>query len=108
MTLDLTAQAIYYSDLKESVAFSEPGPNPQFLIDSEHFKVILAGLEPGQAIPSHPETLAIYYFLEGSGVMIVEDQEFPVAAGSAIITLAGASRGMRAHTRLIFLAAKSV
>ncbi|NOX64128.1 MAG: cupin domain-containing protein [Chloroflexi bacterium] len=108
MSLDLASQAIHYSDLKEQVAFSDLGPNPQFLVDSEHFKVVLAGLESGQAIPSHPESMAIYYFIEGEGVMTVNDQEFPVQSGSAIITLAGAHRGLRAHTRLIFLAAKSV
>jgi quercetin dioxygenase-like cupin family protein len=69
--------------------------------------VIVAGLEPGQQIPAHAETLAVYHFLAGEGVMTVDDEELAVTAGSTVITPAGATRGMRAASRLIFLATKS-
>jgi mannose-6-phosphate isomerase-like protein (cupin superfamily) len=48
----------------------------------------------------------MYHFLQGTGVMIVDDEEFAMAPGSTVITPAGAKRGTRAATRLIFLAAK--
>ena len=67
----------------------------------------MAGLEPGQQIPAHPESLAVYHFLAGEGIMTVDDEELAVTAGSTVITPAGAVRGMRATSRLTFLAAKT-
>ena len=61
----------------------------------------------GQRIPAHPEALAVYYFLEGDGVMTVNDETIPVAAGAAVIAPAGATRGMEAASQLVFLAAKA-
>ena len=102
-----TKQSVYHADTKSMATFGVDGPHPQFLADEEDFKVILAGLEPGQQIPVHPEVLALYHFLEGTGMMVVDDEEFDVAPGATVIAPAGAKRGMKATTRLIFLAAKS-
>ncbi|HQY92733.1 MAG: cupin domain-containing protein [Caldilinea sp.] len=107
MSETMTMQTIFFPSVEKQVIFGEDGPRPQFLVDSEKLKVLVAGLEPGQQIPTHPETLAVYYFLEGEGVMTVNHEEFAVTAGSTIVTPLGAARGMRATTRLIFLAAKS-
>ena len=68
--------------------------------------MIVAGLEPGQKIPQHPEGLAMYHFLEGTGWMSVEDERFAVQPGAIVITPAGAKRGVDAETRLAFLAAR--
>lgn len=97
----------HFPDTVALARFGETGPQPQFLLDSEHFKALVAGLAPGQRIPPHPEALALYHFLSGSGMMTVDGRDIPVVAGSTVIALAGASRGIHAETHLVFLAAKS-
>lgn len=83
------------------------GPQPQFLLDSEHFTVVIVGLEAGQKIPDHAEAMAMYHFLEGKGTMKVNEQTYPIVPGATLIALPGANRGIQAETRLVFLAAKS-
>lgn len=107
MSPTIAPPSVHFTDTASLARFGDYGPQPQFLIDSEHFKALVAGLAPGQQIPPHPEALALYYFLSGSGVMIIDGNELPVAAGSTVIALAGVARGIRAETPLIFLAAKS-
>ncbi len=91
---------------QEIVVYAPDGPKPQFLLDAEQFKVLMAGLEAGQQIPAHPEGLAMYHFLAGTGTMIVNGETLPVQAGDTVITPNGASRGIVAETKLAFLAAK--
>jgi mannose-6-phosphate isomerase-like protein (cupin superfamily) len=105
MSQSSIVQALYHPDTRSLATFGVGRPLPQFLLDDE-LKVIVAGLEPGQQIPVHPESLGMYHFLEGTGVMVVGDDEFAVEPGATVITPAGAERGMRAITRLVFLAAK--
>jgi quercetin dioxygenase-like cupin family protein len=95
-----------YSNWKETIVFSPAGPQPQILMETVRFKVIVAGLEPGQKIPRHPEGLAMYHFLEGAGWMNVEGERFAVGPGATVIAPAGASRGIEAETQLAFLAAR--
>ncbi len=95
-----------YPNWKETIAFSPDGPQPQVLAENEKLKVIVAGLEPGQKIPQHPEGLAMYHFLEGAGWMNVDSERFAVGPGATVITPAGASRGIEAETQLAFLAAR--
>lgn len=106
MQKNTESQAFFILDTKAHADFSELGPQPRFLWNESSFKIILAGLEPGQRIPTHPETLAMYHFLEGTGAMTVDEELFPVQAGTTIVTPAGARRGIYAETRLVFLAAK--
>ena len=56
---------------------------------------------------AHPETLALYYVLDGNGVMTVNGEEFTIRAGTTIVAPPGATRGIRATSRLSFLAAKA-
>ena len=107
MSQTTTMPAIFYPAVRDLAVFDGAGPRPQFLVDSEKFKVLVAGLEPGQQIPAHAEALAVYCFLAGDGVMTVNDEDFAVTAGATIITPPGAVRGIRAVSRLVFLAAKS-
>ncbi len=106
MSQQTVMPTIFYADTKAQAAFGETGPQPRFLLDSEPFKVLVAGLEAGQQIPIHPESASMYHFLEGAGTMTVDDQVFSVGPGATVIALAGAKRGMQADTRLVFLAAK--
>ena len=101
-------QAIFFPDTKAQAVFGEHGPQPQFLVDDPTFKVIVGGLEPGQRIPLHPESLAMYHFVTGTGTMTVDEEQFPITAGATVIPPAGARRGIEAATRIVFLAAKPV
>jgi len=107
MAQQMVMPTIFYADTKAQAVFGETGPRPRFLLDSDPFKVLVAGLEAGQQIPIHPESASMYYFLEGSGMMTVDDMQFEIQPGATVIALAGAKRGMRADTRLVFLAAKA-
>ena len=98
---------ILYPDWKAQAVFSAAGPQPHILAEIDNLKVILGGLEAGQLIPHHPEGLALYYFLEGTGWMTVEDERFTIQPGAIVITPAGAKRGVEAETRLAFLAART-
>lgn len=106
MTQTISKQATFYPDTKAQAVFGANGPQPQFLLDATNFKVLVGALEPGQQIPVHPEALAMYHFLTGTGTMTVDDAQYPITAGATVITPAGARRGMQAQTRVIFLAAK--
>lgn len=99
-------KAITYPDWRETVIFTVEGPQPQILQDNEKVKIIMAGLEPGQKIPEHAENSAMYYFLDGSGWMMVDGERIPVQSGTTIIMPDGAVRGLEAETRLAFLAAR--
>lgn len=92
---------------EERVVFSDNGPQPQTLEENSLFKVILAGLKPGQRIPVHPELGAVYYILQGAGWMTVDEERFPIEAGAVISMGNGAARGLEAETSLAFLAVRS-
>lgn len=99
-------QTIFVADWRDQAIFSPDGPHPQVLVQTDKLKVIIGSLEAGQVIPLHPEALAVYHFLDGSGWMTVDDQRYPVLSGTIIITPEGAARGVEAETRLVFLAAR--
>lgn len=106
MTQTKAMPQLFFSDVAAQAVFDASGPRPQFLVDSARLTVIVAGLEPGQQIPAHAESMAVYHFLAGEGVMIVDGETFSVAGGATLIVPSGAARGMHATTRLTFLAVK--
>ncbi len=97
---------LYIADTKSRAVFSSDGPQPQFLLDTPQFKVLVAGLEAGAQIPVHPAETAMYHFLEGEGLMTVGEETFGVKPGVTIVVPGGEKRGMNARTRLVFLASK--
>lgn len=97
-----------FPDWKSKVVFSTEGPQPQALWVEDQFKVVLAGLEPGQKIPIHPEGSSVYHILEGNGTMFVDGQAIDVQPGMILTMPNGAARGLEARTRLVFLAARAV
>ncbi|MBZ0307722.1 MAG: cupin domain-containing protein, partial [Anaerolineae bacterium] len=101
-----SVNSIFYSNWQEKVVFSTGGPQPQILAENEKLKVIIGSLEVGHKIPPHPEALAVYHFLEGTGWVIVDDERYPVNPGAIVITPEGAKRGVEAETRLVFLAVR--
>ncbi len=102
---DTTAR-IYFTDTKAKAVFSPEGPKPQFLLDTPNFKALVVGLEAGGQIPVHPAEAAMYHFLEGEGLMTVDEETFAVKPGVTIITPSGAKRGINAKTRVVFLGSK--
>ena len=99
-------QTTLYPDWKDKISYASDGPKPQILMADEKVKVLLAGLEPRQVIPEHAEAQSVYYFLEGTGWMIVDDERYPVSAGASMVMPKGAVRGLEAETRLAFLAVR--
>lgn len=97
---------VYYADTKTLAVFAPDGPKPNFLVDLPHFKVLVVGLEAGQQLPLHPGGPAAYHFLEGTGLMTVDEVTFAIQPGVTVIAPAGASRGMNARTRVVFFATK--
>ena len=87
----------------EQIVFGAEGPQPQPLLDNNDVKMVLVGLEPQQRIPLHPAPTAVYYFIEGSGWMTVNDDRFEIGPGDIVRAPNGATRGIEASTRLVFL-----
>ena len=102
---DTTSQ-IYFADIKSKAVFAVDGPKPQFLMDTPQFKSLVVGLEAGGQIPVHPGEAAMYHFLEGEGIMTVDDESFDIKPGVTVIVPSGVKRGMNAKTRVIFLGSK--
>jgi quercetin dioxygenase-like cupin family protein len=94
------------SNCKEQVKFSNSKSIPQILTDDGQIRILVNGLQPGQSMPAHTEAKIIYYILEGTGEMVVEDQTIPVTQGSTIYVPQGARRGIKAETQLAFLAVR--
>lgn len=96
-------ETIYIHDCKELIINSEEGPTPQTLFEKGKIKLVVAGLKAGQSIPPHEESLGIYNFLEGKGVMTVDETLYDVRQGSTIVVPKGSVRGISAETDLSFM-----
>jgi len=69
-----------------------------FFADVPNLKLIFRkrALKPGSGIGYHQQTEdEIYYVLSGQGVMTLDDKEYPVTAGTAILTRTGSSHGLK-------------
>jgi quercetin dioxygenase-like cupin family protein len=96
-------ETTYFLDCKDAIRTSADGPHPATLFEQEKIKLVVAGLEAGQSIPPHKESLGIYHFISGEGVMTVDDVPFNVRQGSTIVAPNGAERGISAQKDLSFL-----
>ena len=99
-------QTINYPDWKEIVTYSDKGPKPYVLVETETYKSVIIGLQPGTKLPPHTEGPAIFHFLEGVGQVTVGDDNFTVQAGSTVIVPDGAIRGIEATTQLALIAVR--
>lgn len=97
---------VYFQDTKSKAVFAADGPKPQFLIQAPQFKALVVGLEAGQQIPIHSGEAAMYHFLEGEGLMTVDEEIFAIKPGVTVVVPSGAKRGMNAKTRVVFLGSK--
>lgn len=92
-----------WPDWRTAVEFSDERPGVVVLHESSELKVVLVGLEAGQGLPAHPGPAASFHFLDGNGVMVVGTEDVDVAAGATVVVPAGATRAVRATSRLVFL-----
>ena len=100
-------EPMLYPDWKEKVVYSDTGPQPTILVETEKLRAVVVGLEPGTQIPPHADKgVAMFHFLQGNGWMSVNEERFAVTAGATVIAPEGAVRGMTADTRLSFLVAR--
>jgi quercetin dioxygenase-like cupin family protein len=90
-------------DWRDTVSYSAAGPGVTLLHESDELKVVLVGLEPGQALPPHPGPAASFQVLSGEGVIAVDDEQVSVTAGAIVVVPSGALRSVRAVSRLAFL-----
>ena len=97
---------VYFQDTKSIAVFAPDGPKPQFLIQTPQFKALVVGLEAGQQIPVHAGEAAMYHFLEGEGLMTVDEETFAIKPGVTVVAPSGSKRGMNARTRVVFLGSK--
>lgn len=98
---------MHFVDVKTKAVFAADAPRPQFLLDTPQFKTLVVGFEAEQRIPPHPGELAMYHFLEGEGLMTVDEETVVIQPGVTVIAQAGAVRSIYAKTRLIVLVAKA-
>ncbi len=96
----------FFPELSSRAVFAPDGPKPQFLIDTPQFKALVVGLNAGQQIPVHPGEAALYHFLEGEGLITIDDETFDIKPGVTVIAPSGVKRGINAKTRVIFLGTK--
>jgi quercetin dioxygenase-like cupin family protein len=94
------------ADWRDVVTYAAPRPQPSLLVDEEELRVIVGGLEPGGEIPAHPERRAVYHALEAEGAFHLDGEALPFRAGAVVVAPAGSSRGIKAVTRLAFLAVR--
>jgi quercetin dioxygenase-like cupin family protein len=92
-----------WPDWRTTVSFSSTAPDVTVLHESAELKVVLVGLEPGQALPVHPGPAAAFHFLYGAGVITVNGEQITVSAGATVVAPSGALRTVRAASRLVFL-----
>jgi uncharacterized protein (DUF2249 family) len=92
-----------WPDWRSTAQFSADGPGVTVLHESAELKVVLVALEAGQALPVHPGPAASFHFLDGHGVMVVDDDEIAVSAGATVVAPTGARRAVRAKSALVFL-----
>lgn len=97
---------VFESNWSSLLSFNDEGPAPKTVFEDDTTRVILGALKPGQVIPVHPEEKAVYQFAEGKGVMTVNGRDIVVRQGSVVVVPAGAVRGLKAETQLVFLAVR--
>lgn len=93
-----------WPDWRNTVIFSANGPGVTTLHASAELKVVLVGLNVGQALPQHEGPAALFHILDGTGVMTVGADAVDVAADVIVVVPSGAVRGVRATTKMAFVA----
>jgi mannose-6-phosphate isomerase-like protein (cupin superfamily) len=91
---------------EKNIAKEQPGPHDgggttiayPFFEGTQDFKMAFRKrtLKPGSSIGYHLQKEdEVYYILDGNGEMQMNGENFPVAAGDAILTRPGSSHGLK-------------
>ena len=96
--------------IKEQLGFSDKGPAKRIFYDAGDIKAQTVCLKAGQTIPPCAmEHDVLFYFLEGSGRIIVDGDEAAVDAGTCVVVPKTVkTRSIAATTNLVVLAVQSV
>lgn len=93
---------VHVSEFKE---FDPQRYISKLLHDSERVRVVLFCLESGQEVSPHTSSSeVVFYVLEGSGRVMVGEEEMEANAGSLISCPPQVPHGLRAENRLVVLA----
>ncbi len=96
--------AVFVQSYEQRAAFRPDKFNPVLIAENERVRVIEACFEPGEFIPVHQPTVDLtLVVLKGTGTLIADGQEHPLAPGTLAFIPGGESRGIRAETRLVLL-----
>jgi len=91
-------------DARRLTEFSAFEPGKKDLYKRNMFNVVLAWLDAGQEIPSHPEPYdVVFYVVEGRRVFTVGDVHCEMSAGEMTFASKGTPRGIRGIERLRIL-----
>jgi quercetin dioxygenase-like cupin family protein len=94
-------------DLKKLIKFHPDKISREMLADTPEMRVALMCLEPGQELKPHKAPMQLLmYCVEGSGTVIVGDEEIKTDAKTGILCNPMVSHGFRADTgeRLVIMA----
>lgn len=97
-------RAKLYTSWEDGVEFAPDGPMRKKLIDTPEYTSVLVRMEEAQSLPPHTAMAGTYHAIQGSSRMTAGDAEFEVGPGATVVIPEGAPRGVRADTRLVFLA----
>lgn len=96
--------AVLIESYKQLTAFGPEKFNAVLIAQNERAKVLEACFQPGQFIPVHqPKVDLTLIVLEGTGTLVADSREEPIAPGAVAFIPAGESRGIKADTRLVLL-----
>jgi quercetin dioxygenase-like cupin family protein len=92
--------------LPELTQFSRTAPLRKVLFDSPSLRIISFNFEPGQEMPVHEHHAngeVAFLVVEGEGIFIGEDLDFPIQAGALQVMPVSKPHGFTATTRLRLL-----
>lgn len=99
----MSGAMLRWPDWRGAVTFAPDAPSVTVLHESTDLKVVLVALNAGQQLPSHPGPAACFHILDGSGTVLVDDEQIAAPAGCTVIAPPGSRRSVRADTALVFL-----
>lgn len=92
-------------NLLQNPQFLSDRPGKALLFNTEHMRVVVFYLEPGQAIEPHTSTSEVLMqVVSGSGTFIVGKSEVPVTTGSVVVCASEEAHGFKAQERLVVMA----
>jgi len=93
----------HWPDWRSAVHAKEGGPDLVLLHQSDTLKTVLVALGAGQMLPPHKGAAASFHVLDGTGTILVGEEDVEVSPGSTVVIDDGLTRSVRATTALTFL-----